>query len=104
MPAESAADLATFFNEFASTATYALARGVASSISGIFDAGHARIDGLGMVPITSAEPTFIIQTSDLPSAAVQGAGDTLTVDGVKYSVVEIQTSGDGAVTTLVLSK
>jgi hypothetical protein len=106
MAVESAGDLASFFGpaEFAVGAIYSLARGGDTAITGIFDAGYTRIAGIGQAAMTSVQPTFTVRTSDLPAPARQDSGDTVRISGVRYKVVEVQPSDDGAVSTLILSR
>lgn len=99
MAVEDADDLAGFFDadDFAVTAT--LTGG--GTVEGIFDAEYyAALDGIAGVAVESSQPAFTAPTSDLSGV---GQGDTLTIDGATYEVVEVKPDGTG-VTTLRLLK
>lgn len=100
MPAETATDRLTFLgaDDFGAEAIYTPVGGAAvPGIAGIFDRPHVSRDfgGVGG-PISTAAPTFICRSADLPAAAVGGdAGDTLTVDAVVYRVADLAPDGTG---------
>jgi hypothetical protein len=106
MPIESDHDRAQFLDpdEFGLEAVYSLAGGGPSAtINGIFDVPHAAIDG-GEIAISDRRPTFLCRITDLPAGASGGgAGDSLTVDGVIYQVVDHEPDGTG-MTRLVLGR
>lgn len=107
MAVEDAADRAVFVDvdDFGVTATYSLANGGDVSIDGIFDDGYATIDleRAAGFDRSSSEPQFHCRSADLPAAAQQDAGDTLTVGGLTYCVVEFMPDGTG-MTVLRLSE
>ena len=93
MAVETATDRAALFgiNDFGVTATYS--RGVTtSSVIGIFDNLYVTVD-IAEVGYASAEPEFLMQSSQVPSGAVQG--DTLTIDATAYIVRNIEPDGTG---------
>lgn len=105
MAVESDADRAVYLNpdEFGTLALYTPAGGSAVEIAGIFDAPHLQIRmGDLDAGITSASPSFLVRSADLPAGAAQGAGDTIDIGGTVYRVVEIAPDGTG-MTLLVLA-
>ena len=93
MAVESAADRAIFFgvDDFGITATYT--RGATpSTVIGIFDMAYVTVD-VAEVGYASAEPEFLMQSSQVPSGAVPG--DTLTVNSTAYIVRNIEPDGTG---------
>jgi hypothetical protein len=83
---ESAADRAAMLADFGVVATWS---GV-GQVTGIFDAAY--IDPLGQ--FEGSAPVFHAASADLEGIE---QGDTLTVDDVVYTVVEVQPDGTGMV-------
>jgi hypothetical protein len=85
---------AVFFasDDFGVTATYTPSGGQGVSISGIFDNGHEEVDAGGGVPFSLTSPQFHTRTADVSSAA---EGDTLTIDGVVYTIRVVMPDGTG---------
>lgn len=99
MPVESAADLASFFNddEFAVVATYQPRYGDAVEITGIFDAPHEAVDAGGEVAVSSFGPQLRVQTAALPCDIA--AGDVVTIGEDDFKVADFQPDGTG--TTII---
>ncbi len=83
MAVESDADRLVFFDtdEFGTSATIN-----AATVKGIFDNDYYQVEFDGYVS-ESNQPTFICRTMDISSLA---HGDTVTISGTAYVVVEIQ--------------
>ncbi|HLB00905.1 MAG TPA: hypothetical protein VJO14_05935 [Bacteroidota bacterium] len=95
-------DLETIFNtdELAQTATY-IRQGYASAqVPVIFGNEYVVAQGPGEQGIGTSAPTALCKTADVPAAA---EGDTLTIDGMTYRILEVQPDGTG-ITLLILSK
>lgn len=94
----------TLKGEFAKPVTYHPRTGGSYSINGIFDAAHAVIDNSGEVPHETLKPVLGIAWRDLRSAnrAPPVRGDSVTIDGKRYSISEIMDDGHAEV-RLVLS-
>ena len=93
MAVEFAADRAIFFDvdDFGVTATYT--RGATpSTVIGIFDNTYVTVD-IAEVGYASAEPEFLMQSSQVPSGAIPG--DTLTVNATAYIIRNIEPDGTG---------
>jgi len=103
MPVETDADRAVFLSadEFGDSATYAISGGGSSLFTGIFDIPHIEV-AMWDASSSDRRPTFLCRTSDVPvGAAGGGAGDTLSVDGTTYKVVDLEPDGQG-MTRIVL--
>ena len=101
MPVESAADRAAFVNpdEFGLAATYALAAGGNTSLSGIFD--EILAEGAGGNPgLATKVPDFLVRTADLPVGAK--AGDRLTVGSRTFRVVNLLDPDGSGMTSIKL--
>lgn len=100
MAVESAADRAAFISsaEFGASAVYTPTAGAASDpIDGLFD-NPSRSAAIGDIGAIDAAPSFFCRASDLPTAAVGDAGDSLVVDGDgSYQVTAIEPDGAGMV-------
>lgn len=97
MAVESAADRARFLSadDFGAEATYLTAASVSASIIGIFDNPHLGLR-MGDVEVADREPSFLCQSAELPSGGSGGdGGDTLTVGGITYKVIEHRPDGQG---------
>lgn len=88
-------------DDFGVTGTYVKASGGTSTISGIFDNEYFGADAQAGVVFVSAQPRFLIRSSDLPAGA--DYGDTVTISAIAYKVRVIQPDGTG-MTTLILEK
>lgn len=97
MAVETATDRAVFVSsdEFGVDATYAKAGGGSAVLSGILDEPHLAVD-LGNGSISDANPTFFCRSADIPSGAAGGdSGDTLTISGDTFDVVDLEPDGQG---------
>jgi hypothetical protein len=81
-----------FADDFGVSATYTPSGGQGVQISGIFDDGHEEVDAGGGVPFSITQPQFHTLTSNVSSAA---EGDTLTIDGVVYTIRVVMPDGTG---------
>ena len=88
-------------DDFGVAGTYVKSGGGTSTISGIFDNEYFGADAQAGVLYVSAQPRFLIRSSDLPTGAAYG--DTITISSIGYTVRVIQSDGTG-MTTLVLEK
>lgn len=94
MAVESTSDRATFVStdEFGDAATYTLAGGGVTALSGIFSTpwaeGHRNTPGLA-----TAKPEFVCRTADLPAGAKPG--DTLAVAGFTHRVLQLRPDQTG---------
>jgi hypothetical protein len=88
-------------DDFAVAATYVKSGGGTSTVNGIFDNEYFGADAQAGVLFVSAQPRFLIRSSDLPTGAT--FGDTITISAIAYTVRVIQPDGTG-MTTLVLEK
>lgn len=93
------ADLAVFLADFGVSATYTPAGGAGAAISVLFDNEYAPMN-LGGVEVESLGPAAQCKTSDVSGAA---HGDTLTIDGTRYSIIGVHPDGTG-LTVLLLSR
>lgn len=104
MTVESAADRLAFLNvdDFGVEATYTPAGDAAvPAIVGIFNDPHLSV-AMDHVNVSDSTPTFTCRSADLPGAAAGGdSGDRLIVDGVTYSVTDLQPDGTG-ITIIIL--
>lgn len=102
MPAESAADRASFVetDEFGVAATLTPDGGAAVSIDGIFD-GPFDAEPAGDVSVGASTPAFLCRTADLPSGTDNAAA--IVISGVTYRVAEIRDDGTG-MTELALER
>ena len=103
MPAESAADRATFVStdDFGTSATYRAISGTSATVSGIFDAPFEAVDVEAGAPVGSRNASFECVTADLPSDAAQC--DEIDIGSDTYIVAEIENDETG-MTVLVLDK
>ena len=94
MGIEDAAERALFMDpdEFGSVISYTKPGAPAVPINVIFDAESEAIS-LGDLDVSSFAPRILVSVADLPAGA--GDGDTAVVDGVSYSVREVQPDGTG---------
>ena len=101
MPAESAADRASFVGtgDFGVAATYTLAGGGDTTVNGIFDDEFAAVDVDAGAPITATKPQFECVEADLPAGRAQR--DTITISGTVYVVQEIMPDGTGMVVLML---
>jgi hypothetical protein len=93
----------TFFNttEFARSALYTPASGVAYAVRGIFDAEYQAVDPDTGSPVISTQPILRVPVYELQT--VPGPGDRVTIDAVTYYVKEYRPDGKG-VAFLALTK
>ena len=98
MNTESAADRAQFFDtdEFAVSATYDRNRWVndTSTVTVIFDNAWLE-DGPGTAGISSRRAMALALETDMPDAAPANGTETLTIDGIEYTIVEAHPDGAG---------
>ena len=78
---------------FATTVLYRPQVGDPVTIAAIFHAEHAEAGLAGGVPVTTTAPVLDVLLADLPAEPEEG--DTLTVTGTDYRVVDIRTDGMG---------
>ena len=78
---------------FATTVLYRPQVGEPVTIAAIFHAEHAEAGLAGGVPVTTTAPVLDVLLADLPVEPEEG--DTLTVAGSDYRVVDIRTDGMG---------
>ena len=78
---------------FATTVLYRPEGGAAITIAAIFHAEHAEAGLAGGMPVTTTAPVLDVLLADLPVEPEEG--DTLTVTGSDYRVVDIRTDGMG---------
>lgn len=104
MSVESPSDRSMFLTDFGVMAAYAQAGGGSMALRGIFDRQHLAIDA-GDGAVTGFAVVFTCRSDDLAllSAGRALQGDTITIDGEGWEVVEPQPDGTGIV-TLVLRK
>lgn len=95
MPVETAGDLAVMLDsdEFGVAATYTLAVGGDTPITGIFDMPAEIVERNAGPGIISAELTFQCASAALPAGAV--AGDTIEINSVNYTVRTVLPDGTG---------
>jgi hypothetical protein len=95
-------DLDTIFStdELAQTASYVRQGYPSAQIPVIFGNEYVVARGSEEVGVGTSAPTALCKTADVPAAA---EGDTLTIDGMTYHILEVQPDGTG-VTLLILSK
>ena len=93
MAVETAADRAALFeiDDFGIVAYYLRGR-ITHRVIGIFDNIYVTVD-IAEVGYASAEPEFLMQSSQVPSGAVQG--DTITINSIAYIVRNIEPDGTG---------
>jgi len=60
---------------------------------GVFTAAHQEVDTSTGVSVSSVQPVLEVRQADLP--AVPTEGDAVTVQGVRYLVVEVRPDGHG---------
>ena len=78
---------------FGTTVLYRPQVGDPVTITAIFHAEHAEAGLAGGVPVTTTAPVLDVLLADLPAEPEEG--DTLTVTGTDYRVVDIRTDGMG---------
>lgn len=102
MAIETDADRLEFFDadEFGTTAAVTLHGGSTFDLVGIFEAPFEGVDIAG-VELSQSAPTFLCRTSDLGGIAAK-MDDELEIDGVTYTVNEMQRDGTGIVTLVLL--
>ncbi len=104
MPAESAADRASFFgaDEFGVVAKYMTRGGTIAQITGQFDNPRINVQIGQVVESIDDRPTFTCPIEDLPADALGGdAGDAIEINAKRYRVANIEPDGAGlAVLTL----
>ena len=86
---------------FGTTVLYRPHGGDPVTIAAIFHAEHAEAGLAGGVPVTTTAPVLDVLLADLPVEPEEG--DTLTVAGSDYRVVDIRTDGMG-VAKLILHR
>lgn len=101
MGVESAADLAAFFNadEHGLAAVWTLAAGGDTALSVILARPYEGIDVGGMA-VQMDQPVATLPAADLPAGYARG--DTLTVDGVAWTVGPIDLDDSRAVARVTL--
>jgi len=94
MPIEGAAERAIFLDpdEFGSVVSYTKTGAAAVDIDVIFDA-EAEAISLGDMDVSSLAPRFLVAVSALPAGS--GDGDGVVIEGVSYTVRDIQPDGTG---------
>ncbi len=92
-------NLDAFFStdDFAVSATWTPDGDTSSAITGIFDNEYSDASG-GEVDFEASQPTFLVQTADVPDVA---QGDQLFVNSRYYRIVNVQPDGTG-LTLLIL--
>lgn len=93
MTIESAADRATFLADFGSEATWTLAGGGSSTLTGIVEDAAGLMTGMVESGYVASGPSFLFRTADMPVGGAQG--DTLVVDGVTWKIVSVLPDGTG---------
>ena len=78
---------------FGTTVLYRPKVGDPDTIAAIFHAEHAEAGLAGGVPVTTTAPVLDVLLADLPVEPEEG--DTLTVSGTDYRVVDIRSDGMG---------
>ena len=63
----------------------------ASTISAVLSKAYFAED-VGGTTVESSEPIALVRTSDVPSVV---QGDTLAIDGVTFSIVEVKPDNEG---------
>ena len=63
------------------------------TIQAVYDSLFQEIDGSTGAVVVSEKPSIGVRDEDLPAAPSQG--DTLTVFGVEFKVIEVQSDGQG---------
>lgn len=97
MPVESAADRLVFLNpdEFGVEAVYRTRTGSSATLDGVLNSGSIRV-GFDRAVALDIKSTFVCRATDLPAGALGGdAGDTLTIDGTRYAVANVEPDGLG---------
>lgn len=84
---------------FATTVLYRPEGGAPITIAAIFHAEHAEAGLAGGVPVTTTAPVLDVLLADLPVEPEEG--DTLTVSGTDYRVVDIRSDGMGGAKLLL---
>lgn len=88
-------DLDDYFTDFGVSASFSHAGGAPSTVTVIFDNAFQFLEG-----VQSTSPTVTCKTTDV-ATAIQG--DTLTIGGTVFNIIEVQPDGTG-ITTLLLSR
>ncbi len=60
---------------------------------GVFSAAHQEVDTSTGVPVSGVQPVLEVRQSDLPANPTEG--DAVTVQGVRYLIVEVRPDGHG---------
>lgn len=84
-----------------STVTYSPSVGAPVAVQGVFDAAYVRVD-LGQIGVSSSGPAVFLRRSDLPSDPSEDPGATVTVNGIIYTIHEVQPDGEGGGVLLLL--
>lgn len=105
MPVESAADRLAFLNpdEFGIEGVYQTRAGASATIAGVHNAGTISVGFSGASASTDVSATFVCRSADLPAGAIGEAGDSLTIDGTRYAVADLEPDGLG-MTRLILAR
>ncbi len=95
MAVETDADRAIFVSadDFGVAVTWTLAGGGSSTFDAIFDAEYQLLAPMRDEGMEGSTPMLTVRASDLPALAAHG--DTATVSGTAYRVVEIMPDGRG---------
>lgn len=84
---------------FATTVLYRPEGGAPIAIAAIFHAEHAEAGLAGGVPVATTAPVLDVLLADLPVEPEEG--DTLTIAGSDYRVVDIRPDGMGGAKLLL---
>lgn len=60
---------------------------------GVFTAAHQEVDARTGVAVSMVQPVLEVRQSDLPDTPTEG--DAVTVQGVRYLIVEVRPDGHG---------
>jgi len=60
---------------------------------GVFTAAHQEVDASTGVSVSSVQPVLEVRQSDLPAMPTEG--DAVTVQGLRYLIVEVRPDGHG---------
>ena len=83
--------------------TYTPGVGAAVEVEGVFDAAYRRLD-LGQPGVSTTSPAVFLLLVDLPSDPRTDFAATVTVNGVAYSVHEVQPDGIAGGVVLLLHR
>lgn len=89
---------------FGESITYQPKAGDAFSITAIFEAAHAVVEPGTDVPVETLKPVLFVRLSDFRDAgrADPKKGDTPTIRGTSYKVVEVQDDGHAEATLILM--